>query len=500
MTRRQIARTCTVAAATAALLLVGCGGDTSNAGNGGNGGTPTPGARLDFDVRVGSGIEAHVVIHAADGSVLEHQPVDVATRRVSFANVPDDALVTAFAKTVRTQWRDDGTDVPGSSYEATTYTASYVHGRSFWFGFGDSLWTTVSGPCPDGSDDGTRITVRVGTSSSSQLCRFDADTEEYRFDIWRSLWADQQQTDGRYSLIVFAREGWGEETHYALLLDQAPDALMEGLTITSDDWRDDFETNTLAFSFPALEDDEWGSATLNLSALHEGRNLVPHVSMGRSLGGAGASAGEATFLHAPVPAERFSAWQAYSFSRRVDGGWTWSNTSRFDDDVSLPLDTSLDVGTDLWPLLDDIAWVDGATPELTFAWSGPEPTSLDAYVETRRTDADEAFIQKRWRLRALPGAVGAAEALRFPNVPTELAVFVPRLDGVDSSYAQVRLFSYAALDADMPSTAHSVTGTLEVWESVDTGATAELGFGTARAVSDDQAPLQRGAESIITLR
>ena len=493
MARRQIARLWTVVAATAALLLVGCGGDTSD------GGTPTPDARLDFDVRVSSGIEAHVVIHAADGSVLEHQPVDVVTRRVSFTNVPNDALVTALAKTVGTQWRG-GTRVLGSSYEATTYTASYVHGRSFTFGFGESLSTTVSGPCPDGSDGDTRITVRVGRWSSSDLCWFDADTEEYRFEIWRSLWSDHQQTDGRYSLIVFAREGWGEETHYALLLDQTPDALSEGLAVTSDDWRDDFETNTLTVSFPELGDDQWGYASLTVQGLYGGRDLVPHVSMSRLLGGSGASTGEASFLYAPVPAAPFGAWQGYRFSKQTDEGWMSSSTSRFDHDVSPPLDTSLDVGTDLWPLLHDIAWVDAATPELTFAWSGAAPSSLDAYVETWRTDADEAFTRKQWRLRALPGAAGAEEALRFPSVPSELATFVPRLDSVDGYYATVGLHSYVPLDTDMPSTAYSVTGALDVWESVDTGATTELGIDAVRSLSDGEAPLQRGVESIITLR
>ncbi len=495
MDRSQIARALTAMAATAVLLLVGCGGDTSN------GGSSTPDVRLDFDVRVSSGIEAYVVIHAADGSVLEHQPVDPATRRVSFTNVPNDALVTALAKTVRTEWRD-GTRVPGSSYEATTYTASYVHGRSFSFGFGSSISTTVSGPCPEGADDDTNIAVRRGTSWFSVFCRFDADTDEYRFAQSLSLRASDQQTDGRYSLLVFARHRYGEETHFALLLDQTVDALTEGLTVTSADWRHDFDTNKLTVSFPELEEGQWGDASLSLEGLHQGRTLVPHIRTHHHLGGVGEDSGEATFRYAPVPAESFGAWQGYGFSTRTDESWVSSTTMRFDTDVSLPLDTSLDVVTDLWPLLDDFAWVDATTPELTFAWSGPEPTSLDAYVYTWATDADAAFTRRSWRLSALPGAAGAAEALRFPDVPTELAVFVPTVDGAQSYYAWLNLFSYMRLDADMPSTAHSVRGMLDVWESVDTGATAGLGIDAARSLSDGAVLRQRegGVESIITLR
>lgn len=497
MKRRESARTLTAIAVGAALLLVGCGGDGTNAGNGDS---ATPGVLLDFDVRVSSGIEAHVVIHASDGSVLEHQPVDVETRRVSFTDVPSDALVTAFARAVRTHWRD-GTRVLGSSYEATTFTASHVHGRSFTFGFGGSLWTTVSGPCPNGSDGDTEVVVRVGTSSSWSWCRLDADTEEYRFESNRWLGSGDQQTDGRYSLLVFA-EGWTDERqhHFALFLDQTPEALSEGLTVTVDDWRDDFETNTLQVSFPELEDNQWGRALLNLNGLYGGRTLAPHVYTSHHLGAVGESTGEASFPYAPVPAERFGAWQGYSYSDRVDGGWMRSSTNRYDHDVSLPLDTNLDVGTDLWPLLDGIAWVDGATPELSFAWSGSDPTSLNAYVETVQADSDEAFIRKQWRLTSLPGATAAGEALRFPSVPSELAAFVPRPDDVDSYFASVTLFSYVALDTDMPSTAYSVTANLDVWDTADAGAAVALGLDAPRALSDDEAPFQREAESMITLR
>lgn len=422
------------------IALIACGGESGNP-------NPNPnnsGQSLSFDIVMDSGIEAHIVIHRADGTVIEHRPVNPEQNRMRFTNIPQNALVTALSKSIDQLWYSENLQ---TVYRASTTPARYVNERTYFFGFFSSIPVNISGTCPQGSDAETLIWVIPVYFTFACVEQEDGG---FSFGGRLVLYDWHIQTDGNFSLSLLARpRGFANTTHYATLMDRSPEALYQGVSISANDWREDFGNTSTTFNHPALPANFDGnySGSTTTSAWYKGRWLdLRGGSSFETLSGISSRAVES---YVPISASKYqSSFSLNLIADHSDGrSWAWSRLTR---PSAPPFTQTITLGSELWPLIDSLAWTGDQRPQLTYSYTGSAPKQSYASIESRDLNNN---IRRFWSMTH----VSADSTITFPQLPQTLNVFVPRRQNQTLAYAFVRLNDYNSFIEAQPPTTRAVS-------------------------------------------
>jgi hypothetical protein len=398
----------------AAFILAAC----SN-GSDSNKPTPPTTTTLSFKVNVAGGTEAHVVVQKADGTVLQSKDLSADDRQVSFNNVPAGALVTALAKTmgVSSGWND-----PHTIYGAVTYPASYVANHTFFFNPPNtfSLDATISGPCPAGSDSNTEIEIWVTNYYFSAFCQ-DQGGGSFTFSGDIFLDSSTIQSNSDYSLHLLAATNNGsDDIAYAILLDRTPSQLQQGISLSAGDWKTDFGTNRVTATFPALTRNQWAYAYVYADARYQGQWL--NIQNFSSSVAAGETSAVATGSYIPVSVGWDRGWRGIGIGTPKDDGNLYSFAETWDSHITLPINDTIALGTDVWPPATSLGWTDGKAPVLHYTYNGPAAAGAYATLDQQGFAQN---IERQWDFYPTVG-VGTSGTIAFPQLPGALAAYLPK--------------------------------------------------------------------------
>jgi len=382
---------------------------------------PQSGSTITFSMQHDS--DAYAVLQNADGSVITTQTLAPGTTTVSFADVPDGALVTAALSE---------THSGAPAKYAFTAPASLVNGHTIYViypysGRGQtSGQVAVSGACPPGSTpSSTRIYSVVskrlgsgGVTSSYVLC--DASNNF-------SLTADYYDSgsSGKAQLTFLAEDG---STMSAYLHVQTISPTQTTLTVAPTDWQTTPTSDSSSVTFsPALATNGAAETNWQKFALVDGLREPLALSHSTSTSTVGATSLSLNAELAPVTGAT-SFLSSFIFHRTncpssssCIQSWVYQDAST----NTLPANQSLTIGTDTWPSLQDFSWKASATtsPVVTYASSPGFTNAKLVYADVLTTDSTTGATAE-WELVSESSA-DMSGTVTFPQLPANLQSLIP---------------------------------------------------------------------------
>ncbi len=380
--------------------------------------TTAPGSTVTYQVV--SNRTAYAVLQKADGSVLTSKTIAAGTTDVTFDNVPAGALIT----TLVTNYDNHTTH-----HLAFTAPASVIQGRTIYrFGSTARSFSNVqiTGPCPSGSDASTTIRSVAATGLGDGYADSNATTCASNgsggYDF--TLSADYAAADSTGSIVMtlFAQGGALTTPAVARYMTLAPSQTT--LAVSAGDWKAATAYSASMTFSPALVSGETAYARLMPYARYNGVE-VPLTSTVNNVNVNTVGASSVPFSGAQADLAGTTSYDLFArFQRQTCTPACIDNTVYTERASSTaPLNATLAIGTDTWPMLQTFSWKANATtsPVITYPASSVFASAKTVYADVNATSGG---THNEWEILYTGGA-GANGTITYPDLPANLQSFIP---------------------------------------------------------------------------